>query len=236
MSLLTNIVAYYKTDESSGDAADSVGSRTLVNTNTVGYVAGKINNASDLGTSNTNKRLLYTTDSYGITTGAISISGWVKMNTEIASGDIRFMEHRNGANGISNYVEYQFNGGTRRIKIGRDRSGAGVEVVYSTLTMGTSNYYHFAMCYDGTTIEGYVDGASIGTIASSGSGGAITSGFCVGATVNGFLYASALVDEIGLWDKRLSSAEVTELYNGGVGLSYPFSSFTPRPDNRMYFM
>ncbi len=30
------------------------------------------------------------------------------------------------------------------------------------------------------------------------------------------------MDEVGIWEKQLSPAEVTELYNTGSGLSYPF--------------
>ena len=47
MALTDNLVSYWKLDESSGNAADSVGSNTLTNTNTVTYSAGKINNGAD---------------------------------------------------------------------------------------------------------------------------------------------------------------------------------------------
>jgi len=35
---------------------------------------------------------------------------------------------------------------------------------------------------------------------------------------------AARLDEVGYWNRALSSAEITELYNNGTGLSYPFSS------------
>ena len=44
MALTDNLVSYWKLDESSGNAADSVGSNTLTNTGTATYAAGKINN------------------------------------------------------------------------------------------------------------------------------------------------------------------------------------------------
>jgi hypothetical protein len=43
MALTDNLVAYYKLDESSGNAADIVNSITLTNTSTT-YGTGKINN------------------------------------------------------------------------------------------------------------------------------------------------------------------------------------------------
>jgi hypothetical protein len=223
MALSDNLVAYYKLDESSGNASDSVGSRTLTNTNTVSYATAKINNGADFGASNADKRLLYTTDSYGITTGAITLTGWVKMNTEISSGNPRFFEHRYGASGIANYVEYNYNGGTRQIRIGRDISGVNINTVNSTVTLGTTNWYHFAMAFDGSTIEGYINGSSIGTVGSTQTGSTTSDGFCIGATVNGFLFASAVVDEVGMWNRRLSSDDVSKIYNAGRGNQYPFT-------------
>jgi hypothetical protein len=32
------------------------------------------------------------------------------------------------------------------------------------------------------------------------------------------------LDEVGVWNRALTGAEVTELYNGGLGLSYPFGA------------
>lgn len=50
MALTDNLVSYWKLDESSGNASDSVGSNTLTNNGTAGYASGKINNAVDFGT------------------------------------------------------------------------------------------------------------------------------------------------------------------------------------------
>ena len=31
-----------------------------------------------------------------------------------------------------------------------------------------------------------------------------------------------IMDEVGIWNRVLSDSEITELYNGGAGLTYPF--------------
>ena len=54
MALLTNIVAYWKMDEASGNPVDATGNAfTLTNTNIVTYPTGKINNGATTSTSNT---------------------------------------------------------------------------------------------------------------------------------------------------------------------------------------
>src|SRR3990167_10109236 len=78
MALTDNITAYWKLDESSGNAADSVASNTLTNTNTVGYSAGKINNAADFVGANST---YFIAGSPVAALGAKSYSFWTKVTT-----------------------------------------------------------------------------------------------------------------------------------------------------------
>ena len=34
------------------------------------------------------------------------------------------------------------------------------------------------------------------------------------------------IDEAGIWSRALSGTEITELYNAGAGITYPFSILT----------
>jgi len=40
-----------------------------------------------------------------------------------------------------------------------------------------------------------------------------------------------LIDEVGLWNRALTSTEITSLYNSGSGLQYPFGAATPPSGN-----
>jgi hypothetical protein len=40
------------------------------------------------------------------------------------------------------------------------------------------------------------------------------------------------IDEVGIWSRVLTSTEVTQLYNGGAGLQYPFTN----GNNRNFLM
>lgn len=80
---------------------------------------------------------------------------------------------------------------------------------------------------DSTTTTG---GASTGT----GNQGAATQFNLCDTVGSGFTSTlNGLQDETVVWNKVLSDAEVTELYNSGAGFAYPFSAgggyrFVPR--------
>lgn len=86
-----------------------------------------------------------------------------------------------------------------------------------------SNWQHIVFTYNGgSNINGartYRD-AVVGTTPGSGSlGGTMLLGqdFLLGQRTSTFYFAGAM-DEISVWDKDLSAAEVTELYNTGTPL------------------
>lgn len=222
MPLLSNLNGYWKLDESSGNASDSSGfGNTLTNNNTVTYSAGIINNGANFGTPNTNRNLTVAS-TLGITTGSYSFNCWVKMLTEITTGVQGFLALNDGTNHLLSFFEYQFNSGTRRVIINRRKQGVSDNIVSSNITLGTTVFHQLAATYDGATLTLYVDGTSVGTLATSGVGtGGGADNFYIGSEdANSF--ARAIVDEVGVWSRALTSGEITSLYNGGAGLSYPF--------------
>ena len=53
----------------------------------------------------------------------------------------------------------------------------------------------------------------------------------IGQTGDGNYY-NGQIDEVGIWNRALSQAEVTSLYNGGAGLTYPFAQ---TPTSTLYY-
>jgi hypothetical protein len=214
MALTDNLVSYYKLDESSGNAADSVGSATLTNSNTT-YDTGKINNGA---ISNGTSSRLYGTlpvdpDNYN---AGFSISGWFYFNT-------------NTNNQFALIIAESASWGS--IIIGNDTSklyyrfGTGVNPnghLTSTATP-TGSWNHIVITHAGTSDKMYLNGSVIdsstgGTLANNGT----TLNLLSNSGVN--LFMDGKIDEVGIWTKELTSTEVTELYNSGTGLQYPFTT------------
>jgi hypothetical protein len=230
MALTDNLLAYWKLDESSGDAADATGGgQTLTNLNTVAYASGLINNCADFGTANTNKQLSKTTSiGYNGGINPVSISGWLKVRTEPSSGVLYDLYSVHGGTNPDNtrcIIRYQDSSGTKQMSWVRQSSSFNNTGTYN-VTLGTSNWYHAVITFNGSTILGYLDGVERANFASTGgSGGDPTSGFSIGSNIYDSTQQSGseYVDEVGVWSRALTSSEVTDLYNGGAGLAYPLT-------------
>lgn len=220
MALTDNLLAYYKLDESSGNATDSSGNgNTLTNNGTVTYGTGKINNGAINGGTNTKYLAASSSISY-------------------ASGTDRTWNFWYNATGFTNYLLDNLDsvdGGKRLIMYGGGDSqihmfANGNEVLSGVLS--TSTWYMYTVTKSGTTYELFVNGTSKGTTvvgALSYTGDffiLLNGGPTGGAGANG------TIDETGVWSRVLTGTEITDLYAGGSGLAYPFGgggvTFSPR--------
>lgn len=231
MALQDNLIEYWKLDESSGNAVGVVSSTTLTNTGTASYASAKINNGVDFGSTNTTKWLNEITSNLGIDGGACSLAGWVKLSAEIGAGNWCFFNTSSGTSKTWQYIEYNYNSGTRRLSFSRDKAGVGDQGPKYTITMGTSDWYHLVYTYDGTNVRAYINGSLVGgPTAASGNGSTTvsSSGFSIGDRIysGGALgnKVRGIQDEVGLWSRAITADEVTALYNSGNGLAYPFST------------
>ncbi len=224
----TSSIAYWKLNESSGNAADATGNGyTLTNTGSVSFNSALINNGADYGTSPTGKYLSIS-NALGITNGAISISLWVKLNAEIGSGLWIFVTHDSTTGKAQESIRYAYNGGTRELQFIRYTDTNGAPEIDYHIALGTSSWHHLVYSYNGATLSAYVDGTLVGTTTASGSGTGTYSNITVlgdNSLANQY-FASTKYDEIGIWPAGLTSADVTALYNSGAGLAYPFTATT----------
>ena len=225
MPLTTNLVSYWKLDESSGNAADSVGGNTLTNNGTVTYSAGKINNAADFDGSTD---YLSKTDNAALSiTNNLSISCWINQGAGRITNDIIV------AKSMAANLGYEL----------RIRNSAGADWAPTTYISqtgdnvtedqwytatgyinSTGTWYHIVTTYASGTCLIYVNASSIGLTNSGGTTSIFdnTTAFTVGARADPLEYFHGSIDEVGIWNRVLSAAEVTTLYNGGAGNQYPF--------------
>ena len=85
----------------------------------------------------------------------------------------------------------------------------------TTLAIGT--WYHVAMVYNGSGVTGYINGVADGVRSLSGSLAATDNGLRIGAYATVYPgFFPGLIDELSLYSRALSAAEVLALFNAGV--------------------
>jgi hypothetical protein len=234
MALIDNLISYWKLDESSGNAADSHGSNNLTNTNTVTYSAAKINNGANFVDTSSQKLTITDASQTGLDiTGALTISFWFKRPTTGKYTDINKWSQAGGEHQCSYQVDL-YSDNTLYFQV--SSSGyvdAGRAYWASNSTFTETSNWHFLVCtyvpstsmivyLDGDVWEGTVNGTIPASIFNS------STDFKIGFLPLGTdLYDTSSFDEVGIWNRALSSTEVTELYNGGDGLAYPFEAAGP---------
>lgn len=81
--------------------------------------------------------------------------------------------------------------------------------------MGTDDFYHIALTYDGSTLRGYVNGVSVGSVAASGDGATVgVDSIKIGVSDNGTsleAYASIDADDVAYFNRELTAEEVSQL-------------------------
>ena len=196
-SLFSNLVSYYKLDESSGNATDTIGGKTLTNTNTVGYSAGIINNGADFGSTITHNKKLYRSDGLGINlSNNFAISLWVKSKADPTfGGGSGYILDLRSTTGTSRFARlyYYVPSGTNPYIVG-NISGLSSTFSYQ-ITLSQSDFTHLVISCNNGAVKFYVNSSYV----SGGNRGTSTSGdeFSIGGktdtTNNGF---AGIVDEV----------------------------------------
>ncbi len=194
LGLRDSLWLYAPLDAGPGDVTpDESGNGYDGDVNSSSFVAGKVNNAMSGGQAIFN--------GVDAITGALTINYWFKTD-----GTGVLFER------TSNKI-VMFIGGDTRLWLQIDNSDAidsGTVVTNNTWRMVTATYD------DGTDEwELYVNGSSVGTVthAYSDNTSAIKLGYGLSAS-------NEFYDELAIWSRKLSGAEISSLYNGGSGLAF----------------
>lgn len=222
-SLLTGIAAYWNMNESTAqNRADSVGSATLFPSGTVTGAAGLIANGTKysgstsgpwLQTSSSALKFGDTTFSFAFWTFIPSISGFPMLfgadHDDVASN------HNYGCYCETTKIHwYVYN-------------AAGVQKDMN-LTVNTNAWVFCYFYHDSVNdqIGMSINNGTISTLAMAGSARAAgVEDFWVGGaqlTATPRFVTNGMFDEFGAWNRLLNATELTNLYNGGNGVTYPF--------------
>ena len=213
--LLAGLASFWSMNETSGNRADSIGTRHLEVTGTVGSAVGLIGNCVTMsGTGNcliyVNAELLSINWAAGFT-----VAGWMYVpdswsgrNTILAKED----------NTVSDWGLYNNSQTQHRMVITDSVSGSST--AESTTSMTVNAWHFMASRYNPSTKKAEIrldaEGWKLGAALSNGPAN-IKTGLRVGNYIS--LYGKANYDLVYLYTEYKSDAFVDLLYNGGAGAS-----------------
>jgi len=226
---LNGLVSYYSCEENTTNStvADDHGSHdgTMVNDEnnytSEQSAAGQINNAFDLDGSNDYVDVAHTTD-HNIT-GDLTVSAWVFHDTSVGA-DI--VVTKGGGFGLRNYpFSMRITGGDNVAFDSEDASSIDT-LITTTNPVGLGSWCHIVITRTSGNKEIWVDGSSIvGPTAEGITATTNTRALQIGRDLEsgGADYFDGKIDEVGIWNRALSDADIAALYNSGSGVAY--SSF-----------
>jgi len=209
----SGLVSYYSLDEVSGGVTDSYGSDDGVNHGATQGAVGRIGNAYDFE----NDELDYVTTPL-IPTNTFSISFWTKIESFDGNQTFGTIENASG---------------------GKDGYAAGITPTYLNCTYYKNNvltadlsysqtlnidqWYHIVYTVDESlSLSVFVDGEFENSTTLSSVPDSHDMGLMIGNGAENQDYNrwDGLLDEVGIWNRALTSDEIANLYNNGNGLPY----------------
>ena len=233
----TNLVSYWNLDETSGSRADSFGSETLTDNNTVTGATGKVSGAAQFTAANS--EYLSHADDAALSTGDIdfTFAYWLYMDSKSAE------MHTISKSGVLNR-EYDlvYDPGSDRFYWQVSSTGISFDGQVQASSFGapsTGTWCFFVHWHDSVNnvIGIQVNNGTVDTTSFSAGVNDGTSAFHIGAEVAAPAqrYWDGRIDEVGFWKKVLSAQEKTDLYNSGNGNTYnPSGTCVLAAQHRMF--
>ncbi|MEI6304523.1 MAG: LamG domain-containing protein [Candidatus Taylorbacteria bacterium] len=204
---MTGNVLLYHLNESSGTFTDSSGQGfTGTSEGVVTYgVAGALDKAISVNSSGV---------SYGANasalkpSSALSISVWVKGGSQNSSYP-QMVSYSNSTDGYNLFFS-----GTRPAFIVNDGGWGSCYLLNGSINILDGNWHNLVGVYSGSLINIYIDGVNAGTSGCGNSGidyGGASMGWI--GRKGGYEYFNGSLDEVAIWSRPLSAAEVLNIYN-----------------------
>jgi len=229
-TLLSGIYGYWTLNEAAGTRYDSVNSSDMTDVNTVGSVSG----INDLAANfvRTSQERMYTPSNSNLTVGDIDFtwSFWIKAaSPTLVQGVINKWYD----NSEREYCMYLGLAGAKLSFIVRNAANTVDTQLNEAGTITTNTWYHYICYHDSVNNK-------LGIIRNNGTPTTVnySAGVYNGAVnprelafgcdqnlpvVGNNNYFNGAIDEVGFWKRILTADERTQLYNAGVGTTYPFS-------------
>ena len=210
-TITDGLVSYWPLDDGSGNTAvDFVGGHDGTRTGGASWVAGKVGGAID---TNNSGYIVISEHTALRPTAALSLQAWVSIDSFSLWGALVGHNQDNGAD-ESGFCLYTDGSG-----VSLYISDASYKTVSASITAG--QWTHLIGTYDSGTLRLYKNGALVDSIGVSGpiDWKFIPLDMNIGRyhDDNEEYPADARIDEVALWNRVLTTAEITYLYNSGLG-------------------
>ena len=236
-SLKTGCKAYYKFDSTSGgltnQATSANGFADGLGSNVDGTVTG--------ATTSTDKKLgtnsyLFDGNDYVVcgstsdfnfvhkTGHTVTVAFWFKQSNAPSGGELIIgTASTSTTNSTGFYIGSHTSGRIFFALYDGDSTTAPLDdyLTGNNIIPDTSNWYHYVFTFDDSNLTIYRNGSQVATTsytASSTTTGNATNSLTLGkAPHTSANYLDGRLDDMGIWDRVLSTSEISELYNSGTG-------------------
>lgn len=149
----------------------------------------------------------------GIVTN-VTMSCFVKMNSEISSSSQIFLTHTDATTKVAQRIQYDYNGWTRRIVFVRTRLGVIDQQFTVTKTLWTTNYYNCIYTYNWSIVTGYIDWISVWSVSASWTWSPVTPNeFNIWSRYDSTTFpVDAIIDEVIIENRVRSQSEIQKYY------------------------
>lgn len=224
----SGLVARYAMDELTGSTTLSDSGANGFTANAVGSpttgVSGRIGRAVQPSSGN----YFQTTATTAFNTGQLTACAWVFHATLATNPTV--ISRANGAVSDDGMWSISFNSGsTPRAQI---RLGGVVNTLPAPSDISNNVWHQLCMTYDGSVNKLFVDGVSVASATYSGNLPAVSSPLTIGARSNGSTFNVNPIDEVKIFNRALSDAEIMADYRSssatpsGLMLHMPFDEGT----------
>lgn len=225
----SDFVSCWDLEEASGDRIDAntTNSNDLADNNTVLSATGKVGTAADFERATTEWLSITDANQVGLEPAtALSFFTWVNYESNPSSGQLfGFIGKRNTASTPTYSYEsfLQNSGGTQRLRFDV-YSGSAEDSFVSNWTPTAGTWYHVGWTWNGSTktTKFYVNAAQqgadqVGTNVASMQNG--TADFMLGRGNSDAHYHDGLFDVSEIYDRVLTTTEISDIYNTGTGVA-----------------
>jgi hypothetical protein len=217
-SLLTGLNAYWKLNTDSWlDSSDDGNTLTGFNNVTVGI--GRISGCVSISS---NAYLSRSSTNFNVGTANITTSVWINPTTYGSGGFSDYagsvLDFRNNGSGLEWLLIFNSSGNLRVYQ--------NSQTYQSTVKIPLNTWTNIILSRNAGTTSFYINGSLDGTFADSKN--FISQVFTFGGPVDqpgnaAYLHYNGRIDEVGVWSRALTGAEIASLFNAGVGRTFPFS-------------